>query len=162
MTLWQIEARKYDGRLHYSLPAELIEDDGERLWFRSQRGGLLQHFTRGWTEPITRPSDMIFWRGRWYNIYSSNTPTGELTHYYCNAGLPPTLSDQTISFVDLDLDVRLMLDGQIEVLDEDEFIEHAALFGYPEAIQRGARQAIDDVIVLWRARQFPFDGSLER
>ena len=37
--LWTIESRKYDQHLHYRLPAYLIEDDGDRLWFQAQMGG---------------------------------------------------------------------------------------------------------------------------
>jgi protein associated with RNAse G/E len=155
--LWQIEARKYDGSLHYTLPAHLIEDDGERLWVRSQPGGPLHHVTRGWTRPITRPSDMFFWRGRWYNVYLNYDDDGLFNHFYCNAGMPPVLSDHAISFVDLDLDVQIWPDGRYAVLDEDEFLAHAAQFAYPAEVQRGARQAVEALLALWRAKTPPFD-----
>jgi protein associated with RNAse G/E len=157
--LWHVEARKYDGARHLTFPAFLLSDNGERLWFRSQVGGQIEHLTRGEVWPITRPSDMIFWRGRWYNVYLNYEADGRLQEFYCNVGLPPVIStaDHTLSFVDLDLDVQIWPDGRIELLDEDEFIAHAAHYAYPEDVQRSARQAVDDLLALWRVRAVPFD-----
>ena len=155
---WQIEALKFDRRLHYSLPAHLLDDDGPRLWFRSQSGGQINHVTRGQQFPITHPSDMIFWRERWYNVYLNYDDEGRFSHFYCNVGLPLEVSGHTLRFVDLDLDVRIFPDGRWDLLDEDEFIDHAALFGYPPDTQRAARQAVSDIIARWHARLSPFDG----
>ena len=155
--VWRIEARKYDQQLHYRLPAYLLDDDGERLWFISQVGGQVEHVTRQQTWEITHRWDMIFWRRRWYNVYLNYTPAGAFDHFYCNVGLPPVVSGETLSFVDLDLDVRIWPDGQYAVLDEDEFIEHTAHYAYPEPTQNAARQAVDDILALWRAGHSPFD-----
>lgn len=155
--VWQIEALKFDRRLHYTLPAHLLDDDGTHLWFRAQSGGLIDHITRGKQFTIRHPSDMIFWRERWYNVYVNYTDDGELSHFYCNVGLPPELSGRTLRFVDLDLDVQIWPDGRYSVLDEEEFAEHAALFGYPLATQQAARQAVEDILARWRARLSPFN-----
>ena len=155
---WQIEALKFDRRLHYSVPADLLDDDGARLWFRTQAGDQINHVTSGQQFTITHPADLIFWRDRWYNVYVNYTDDGELSHFYCNVGLPPEVSGHMLRFVDLDLDVRIYPDGRYDVLDEDEFTEHAALFGYPPDTQRAARQAVSDIIARWHARLSPFDG----
>lgn len=42
------------------------------------------------------------------------------TDYYCNIILPPVCTRQEVTFVDLDLDV-LVLDGQVELVDKQEF-----------------------------------------
>jgi protein associated with RNAse G/E len=160
VTEWRIEARKWDQRLHYTVPATLVDDDGERLWFAAQAGTVIEHITRGRTWSSLRPFDMVFWRARWYNVYLNADPSGALDHYYCNVGLPPVIDGHTLSFVDLDLDLRIWPDGRREVLDEDEFAEHTALFGYPERTQQAARQALDDVLALWRAGVAPFNGVL--
>lgn len=154
--VWQLEARKYDRRLHYSLPATLVHDDGERLHFRVEPGVIIDHRTRGEQLPTRWMSDMFFWRERWYNVYANCSQAGQINHFYCNAGLPPTLTGTTLSFVDLDLDVRIFPDGHYDILDEDEFAAHAVEFGYPPDVQRGARQALEDVLALWRAGAPPF------
>ncbi|MBN1203159.1 MAG: DUF402 domain-containing protein [Anaerolineae bacterium] len=157
--LWRIVARKYDQSLHYTLPAYLKHDDGARLWFCAQIGGEIRHITRGKNWIMQRRSDMLFWRGRWYNIYLNYDHDGTFKHYYCNVGLPPVLADCTITFVDLDLDVRFYPDGHHEVLDEDEFIEHSARYNYPGDVRRTAWQTVAELIAMWRARIPPFDGA---
>jgi protein associated with RNAse G/E len=156
---WLIEARKYDQRVHYTMPVRLIEDNGERLWFRAAVGSPIEHYTSGQTFTVRHASDMFFWRGRWYNVYVNREPDGALHHYYCNVGLPPTVCDSTLTFVDLDLDVYILPDGTFSVLDTDEFREHSIQYGYPPEVRRAACEAVLDVLLLWRARQAPFDQT---
>lgn len=155
--LWRIEAYKYNNSLHYTMPAYLLERSDDWLRFRTQLGGTLNHLTRGFAEPISRPSEMIFWLGRWYNVYLNFDHAGTFRHFYCNIGLPPTVGDEVISFVDLDLDIRIWADGHTELLDEDEFIAHAAQFNYPPDVRRKAWAAVDQVMVLWRSKTPPFN-----
>lgn len=158
MSIWQIQARKYDNSLHYTMPAHLLHDDGEQLLFRVQPGEMIHHFTRGWIKPVELPSEMFFWRGRWYNIYVNYTiEDAALRDIYCNVGLPPVIDGQTISYVDLDLDVQFWPDGRCEVLDEDEFIEHTVLYDYPQQVQSQAWKAVDDLLGLWRTHTPPMD-----
>jgi uncharacterized protein len=43
--------------------------------------------------------------------------------------------------VDLDLDVVRRFDGSAEILDEDEFAEHQARYGYPPEVTGHAERA---------------------
>jgi protein associated with RNAse G/E len=157
MTAWYIEARKYDQRLHYRMPVRLIDDDGERLWFYAPPGTLIDHFTRGEKHVTQRASDMFFWRDRWYNVFVNRTPDGALRQFYCNASLPPVISNATLSFVDLDLDVEVYPDGNFRVLDGDEFRVNSVQLGYPPDVSRAACKAVLDIVGLLRARRPPFD-----
>lgn len=160
-TLWRINIVKYDRRLHITMPVYLARDEGDRLWFKGQMGGLIDHRTRGKLWAIEKPFDLVFWRDRWYNVFVNRHSDGTLNHFYCNVALPPTINDHTLTFVDLDLDVRIRPGQPPDILDEDEFIEHTALFAYPDEVQRGARQAVEDLLALWQARQSPFDIAPE-
>ncbi len=154
--LWRIDAYKYDGRLHITLPAHFMDDDSSRLWLRTPVGGEMRHLTRGKSWSITRPSDMIFWRERWYNVYVNYDETGQFSNFYCNVGLPPEIKDGSVSFVDLDLDVQIWADGRMAVLDEDEFDAHKVEFSYPDDVQHAAQAAVEDVLALWCAGAEPF------
>jgi len=154
---WLLEARKYDQSPHYRLPAHLVSDDGSLLRLRTYPGVPLEHFTHGWVRPMTYPSEMWFWRERWYNVYVNYDSAGVLNHFYCNAGLPPVIAGATLSFVDLDLDVHIRPGSGFEVLDTDEFAEHSARYGYPPDVRRNASLAVLDILLHWRSRQPPFD-----
>ncbi len=57
---------------------------------------------------------------------------------------------------DLDIDVLVAPDYSCRVLDEDEFDAHERLYGYPPEFRRRARQALEEIDALVRARRFPF------
>ncbi len=154
---WIIEARKYDQRPHITLPATLIDDDGERLLLRMPAGTVFEHHSRGWIRPSERLNDFYFWRDRAYNIFVGYEADGSIRSFYCNVALPPVIHDTTITFVDLDIDVRIWPDGHYELLDLIEFRDHAILFGYPMEVRRAACMATLDILDRWRHRHSPFD-----
>lgn len=154
---WTIEARKYDQRPHITLPATLVEDDGEQLRLRMPAGTIIEHHTRGWIKPSERLNDFYFWRDCWYNIFVGYEADGSLRSFYCNVALPPVINGNTIVFVDLDIDVRIWPDGRYELLDLDEFRDHAVAFNYPPDLQRAAYDAMRDILIRWRTRKSPFD-----
>ncbi len=153
---WWIEARKYDGRLHYRLPVYLVADDGACLWFRARADAALHHVTRGWQRPLGYESDMFFWRGAWYNIYANDWP-GTGLEFYCNIAQPLTCTDHTLRFVDLDLDVVITPGGRFSVLDVDEFRAHSRRYAYPADIRAQAWRAVLEIVAHWRRRKTPFD-----
>src|SRR5438045_2892424 len=114
--VWQILSLKFDKRPHYTWPAVLNEDNGHLLRLRSLIGGTLIHYTRGFEEAVRRPADLTFWRDRWYNVFTNYHEDGKLRNFYCNVTMPLTVQDSTISFVDLDLDVRVAPDGTYRIL----------------------------------------------
>ena len=63
-----------------------------------------------------------YFTDRWYNIFEIYAhDTGVLKAYYCNIGYPAQITDGTVSYRDLALDLLVMPDGQQVLLDEDEF-----------------------------------------
>jgi protein associated with RNAse G/E len=160
-SVWQILSQKYDRRPHYTWQAVLLDDDGQQLRLASVVGGQLIHYTRGFEAVTRRPSDLTFWRGRWYNVFTNYHEDGTLRHFYCNVAMPPLIEDSTIIFVDLDLDVQVWPDGTSRILDMDEFAQHRVQYGYPDWVQANALQAVNDILALAETRQGPF-GVLAR
>ncbi len=65
-----------------------------------------------------------YYTHRWYNIFKIySRDDGSLKGWYCNVSYPAKISDNTISFRDLALDLLVFPDGKQVVLDEDEFKE---------------------------------------
>jgi hypothetical protein len=64
-----------------------------------------------------------FYPGKWYNIFEIyDRDDGQLKGWYCNLSRPPVITDQTITFQDLALDVLLIAGGVPQILDEDEYL----------------------------------------
>ena len=102
-----------------------------------------------------------FWPDRWFNVirYSANErhPAG----WYCNIASPATLDGSTLTYIDYELDVRVFAspDGGLQwvLLDEDEFEEARARYGYDDDLVRRCHDAVDQIIAMVKAREFPFD-----
>jgi predicted RNA-binding protein associated with RNAse of E/G family len=63
-----------------------------------------------------------FYSDRWYNIFEIyDRDSGERKGWYCNVGRPGVLTESTVAYVDLALDLWVSDDGRQSVLDEDEF-----------------------------------------
>ena len=66
----------------------------------------------------------IYFNDRWYNIYEiHDTADGHIKGWYCNISLPAVFGEDSISYVDLALDLLVYPDGRQLVLDEDEFAD---------------------------------------
>jgi len=65
-----------------------------------------------------------FYSDRWYNIFEIyDRDDGKFKGWYCNVGYPAVLEKDTVSYIDLALDLWVATDGTQTVLDEDEFLE---------------------------------------
>lgn len=63
-----------------------------------------------------------FYTDRWYNVFEIyDRDDGERKGWYCNIGYPAVLGKDTVSYIDLALDLWVSVDGAQTVLDEDEF-----------------------------------------
>ncbi len=65
-----------------------------------------------------------FYTDRWYNIFEIfDRDDKSFKGWYCNIGKPALIEEDTVSYVDLALDLWVAPDGVQTVLDEDELIE---------------------------------------
>lgn len=67
-----------------------------------------------------------FFSQRWYNIFEIHDRQDDrLKGWYCNVGFPAEISEASVSYRDLALDLLVFPDGRQLVLDVDEFQELA-------------------------------------
>ncbi len=65
-----------------------------------------------------------FYSDRWYNIFEIyDRDDNQFKGWYCNIGKPAIFDDDSISYVDLALDLWVSADGKQTILDEDELEE---------------------------------------
>ena len=84
-----------------------------------------------------------FYTARWYNIFEVHDRDDDrVKGWYCNLGRPAVWGEpDTISYVDLALDLWVAVDGTQTVLDEDEF-EALAL---DDALKAQVLEALDEL-----------------
>lgn len=80
-----------------------------------------------------------YYNDRWYNVFEVHAAESDrVKGWYCNIGRPARLDQADIYYEDLALDLIVSPDGDVEVLDEDEF----AALELPESDARQARRAL--------------------
>jgi hypothetical protein len=63
-----------------------------------------------------------FFSDRWYNVFEIyDRDNKKFKGWYCNIGYPAVIEMDTVSYIDLALDLWVADDGAQTVLDEDEF-----------------------------------------
>lgn len=83
-----------------------------------------------------------FYAACWFNIFQIHDRADDaLKGWYCNIAMPAELGVESVSFIDLALDLLVFPDGRQLVLDEDEF----AALNLDEARALQARAALADL-----------------
>ena len=144
---------RYDGSTVFAWDGRVLEQTVEHVllagWFSALRRDL------GYV--VLERGDLFlewYYFGRWYNIFQIYGREGQLKGWYCNVGKPPDLMGDTMSYVDLALDVFVQPDGSHLVLDEDEFAELARETLTPYDV-RSAEQGLAQLVELVTSGRLP-------
>lgn len=99
----------------------------------------------------------FYWKDKWFNAFAFYDEMGQFSRWYCNIACPPTIKNNQITFIDLDLDVLWIPPNKPEILDREEFEEHKVRFGYPEQIIVGAEKSLRQLLEMIDKRIEPFN-----
>jgi protein associated with RNAse G/E len=151
-----VNTYKYDGRLHRSWNAELVERKDNLLVLLGVFDSEITHKQLGVIAPKTLSYE-YYWLDRWYNVFRFHEPGGALRNYYCNINMPPKFEDGVLSYIDLDVDIYVSKDFEIAIWDVDEFNENAVRYKYPSEVMSKVEEAVSEIKQLIEARLFPFE-----
>ncbi|HZX05507.1 DUF402 domain-containing protein [Kribbella sp.] len=132
--------RKYDGQPHRLLEAIRLGEDEHGLWVGSLPGSRGQRADGSW-QSIDHHRVRLFPRGQWWSALFNDVP--HLTAIYCDITMPAEFGVDSVTAVDLDLDIRLLRDGTVKVMDEDEFRDHQLRYDYPPQVIATAQAVCD-------------------
>jgi protein associated with RNAse G/E len=159
----RVEYLKWPDRPQYTVEMARLAGDGAVVWGRLHSGDRVVH-GNGDVRASTQDSVTLFRRDVWSAArwYRAPSEAGRASRFRCYVDIctPPVIAGGGVRLVDLDLDVALTWDGEIVVLDEDEFAERRD--GYPADVVEGALAEAARVARALSERAFPFDGSEER
>lgn len=151
-----INSHKYDGKLHRSWEAKLIERNNTLLKFVGVFDQEIKHSHLGVIRPKT-VSYEFYWLERWFNVFRFHEPDGTLRNFYCNINMPPKFENGILDYVDLDIDVVVWNDFSRQILDIEEFEENSDKYNYPKAVREKVSESLGELISLIDNRAFPFD-----
>ena len=150
-----VRVLKYDGTEYRRWTARLSQHNGSLLVLDAEFEYDVQHDLLGVIQGGTRTIE-YYWLDRWYNIFRFMKGDNRTRLFYCNINMPPSLEDNVLTYIDLDIDILVQPDFSYQVLDLDEFEENAGRYGYSEEVKNQARAAIDELVSMIVTHQFPF------
>lgn len=152
----KVRYTKWGGVPHWAFEVQPLGEDTHGLWFGARRGTALR---RGTELTVMQRHDcvMLVPASGCYTAFW-NAPEDRFA-LYVDVTTQPVVSNGTVAAVDLDLDVIRLRDGGVELLDEDEFEQHQASYGYPPWLVSQARATADWLIRAITAREEPFDDA---
>ena len=111
---YQIQCYKHNGKIHRSWDeAILLEDKKDYMVFANCKTQVIRAEGIAWK--TKEPAIMYFFKNKWYNIIAQLKKDG--IYYYCNIASPFIIEDNTIKYIDYDLDLRVFPRGEYKILD---------------------------------------------
>ncbi|MBN2852408.1 MAG: DUF402 domain-containing protein [Clostridia bacterium] len=156
MNQYLMKAYKYNGKEHYEQPLELFEIGSDFISLKGAIGRQLTHHTRNRIFTFDKKTIEYFFFERWYTAAFVFNDEGICDYVYCNVCLPSELKGNTVSFIDLDVDV-IYEKGEIKVVDLDEFEENSKIYQYPEALIQQVKKTTEQLKTDIACKKHPFD-----
>jgi hypothetical protein len=163
----RVVARKWPDRPHWEHRAELLGEDEHGVWVGAPVGTLL---SRPGVSLVTDQAHVTLLPRDEPFVATFYAPGGlahcdvyvDVTTVPVWVSSPATGSDgavDTVTAVDLDLDVVRGWSGRVWVEDEDEFAAHRVRYAYPGDVVRLAASSCERVRVAVEQGLPPYDGS---
>ena len=150
---YDIHAYKHDGSIHRAWDeAILLEIHDDYLIFGNEKTKVVESDGRTWR--TKEPAVLFFYKNNWYNIIGKNKKNG--IYYYCNMASPFIVEENTIKYIDYDLDLRVFPDGSFKVLDRGEYKYHKSLMNYDDNIDYILKEELTGLINKVREKKEAF------
>jgi len=109
------------GREAWRYQGNLLEQQADRLVLEAYFDRPDREFHGIWLRTGDRFIE-TYYTDRWYNIFEIHAVEDDrLRGWYCNVASPVQINGDTLSYIDLALDLLVYPDRRQLVLDEDEF-----------------------------------------
>jgi protein associated with RNAse G/E len=156
---YTIHSYKHNGEIHRSWDeAVLLEINDEYLVFGNDRTKVTEADGRTWK--TKEPAIMYFFNNHWFNIIGQNKSDG--IYYYCNMASPYIIEDDTIKYIDYDLDLRVFADRTFKILDKSEYKYHKQKMNYPEEIDKILNKELNLLIDLVKKKKIAFNENIKK
>lgn len=104
------------------------------------------------------PAILFYYKKNWFNIIAQLKSSG--VYYYCNISSPVIIENNTVKFIDYDLDLRVFPDGEYKILDEGEYNYHKDLMNYPDDLQKIIEYELEKLISKYKNKEIPFEKEI--
>ncbi len=138
----QIHSYKHDGSIHRGWDEALVLDvTDEYMVCGNYKTTVYEKSGSRWQ--TREPAIIYFFHHKWFNIIAQLKKDG--LYYYCNIASPFIVEENTIKYIDYDLDLRVFPTGDRKILDEMEYAYHRNQMKYDDRLDLSIRKALEDL-----------------
>ncbi len=149
----QIHSYKHNGRIHRVWQETMVLKGTKNIVIGANEKTLVTE-SDGRTWLTREPSICYFHAEHWFNIICMLREDG--VYYYCNMSSPFVYDNNSLKYIDYDLDVKVFPDMSYTLLDEDEYEQHRQEMAYPEVIDKILKRNVAKLISWIQQRRGPF------
>lgn len=149
----QIQCYKHNEKVHRSWDEAVVLDIKEDYIVCGNDRTLVTE-AEGNTWRTKEPAIMYFFKNKWYNIIVQLKTEG--ITYYCNIASPYIIEENTIKYIDYDLDLRIFPSGSFKILDKGEYNYHKKKMKYSKELDLIIRGSLSELIDDYRDNQIYF------
>lgn len=151
---FQIQCYKHNGNVHRAWDeATFLEETDEYLVFANYKTQVIRAEGISWK--TKEPAIMYFFKKKWYNIIAQLKKDG--IYYYCNIASPYIIEENTIKYIDYDLDLRVFPTGEYKILDKLEYEYHKKILNYSDDLDVIVRTSLNNLIKDYKKKAVMFD-----
>ena len=151
---FQIQCYKHNVKIHRAWDeAILLEQKKDYMVFGNNKTLVTE--SEGNTWRTKEPAVMYFFKDKWFNIIVQLKKDG--IYYYCNIATPFIIEENTIKYIDYDLDLRIFPSGEYKILDQLEYKYHRRIMRYSKDLDFVIRHALDELINDYKNKVIMFD-----
>ncbi|MCZ8514135.1 DUF402 domain-containing protein [Paenibacillus filicis] len=156
-----IKSFKHDGHLHrmwlenWLVPEEALHEthrSDQTMVFINSQTKIVEADGKEWVSRV--PGVSFFIPKIWFNVVALIEEHG--VRYYCNVASPPYVSGRVVTYIDYDLDVIRMPDGDVHVVDQEEYERHKISYHYSPVVDAKVKQGMQEVLDRVRGGKPPF------
>lgn len=153
---FQIQCYKHNGNVHRAWDeATFLEETDEYLVFANYKTQVIRAEGISWK--TKEPAIMYFFKKKWYNIIAQLKKDG--IYYYCNIASPYIIEENTIKYIDYDLDLRVFPTGEYKILDKLEYEYHKKILNYSDDLDVIVRTSLNNLIKDYKKKAVMFDKA---
>ncbi|WP_248929742.1 DUF402 domain-containing protein [Paenibacillus hamazuiensis] len=160
-----IKSFKHDGHLHRMwLENWLVPEDALHEEHRAEammvlincQTKIVEADGKEWVSRI--PGVSFFIPKMWFNVVALLEENG--VRYYCNIASPPYVSGRVITYIDYDLDVIRQANGQVTVVDQEEYERHKLNYHYSAIVDAKVKAGLAALLERIERKAAPFRDDL--
>jgi protein associated with RNAse G/E len=147
---------KHDGELHRVWKNVVkIHESNDLVVIVNNKVDVIDGDGRRWK--TREPAICYFFKDYWFNVICMIRSND--VYYYCNLSSPYIIDKEGLKYIDYDLDVKLFPDGEILLLDRDEFDFNIKNLHYSKEILDIIKYNLNILIEKIKNKEDPFNST---